>query len=155
MPDRLALLEAKGHPAYTTSAGWFGFSDEKIRRLCREGLADGWTQFELKVGGTPEDDLRSGQIVRDEIGPHNRLMVERRKNWRTLADCRVCMVTSRTHTDLTYDLRLAKSSCRYHPTAPSRKSGAGYTFGKDSCLTAIRFSHHRHLYMNIGTALRR
>jgi L-fuconate dehydratase len=48
--ERLELLIERGHPAYTTSAGWFGFSDQKIRRLCREGLADGWTQFKLKVG---------------------------------------------------------------------------------------------------------
>ncbi len=49
--ERLAKLERDGYPAYTTSAGWFGFSDEKIRRLCREGIADGWTHFKLKVGG--------------------------------------------------------------------------------------------------------
>jgi L-fuconate dehydratase len=84
MPERLVLLEAEGYPAYTTSAGWFGFSDEKIRRLCREGLADGWTQFKLKVGGTAEDDLRRGQIVREEIGPHNRMMVDANQKWGVL-----------------------------------------------------------------------
>ncbi len=84
MPERLAVLEADGYPAYTTSAGWFGFSDEKIRRLCREGLADGWTQFKLKVGGTAEDDLRRGQIVREEIGPHNRMMVDANQKWGVL-----------------------------------------------------------------------
>jgi L-fuconate dehydratase len=79
--DRLAQLEAEGYPAYTTSAGWFGFSDEKIRRLCREGLAEGWTKFKLKVGGTPEDDLRRGHIVRSEIGWENRLMVDANQRW--------------------------------------------------------------------------
>jgi L-fuconate dehydratase len=78
---RLATLEAVGYPAYTTSAGWFGFSDDKIRRLCREGLADGWTTFKLKVGGDAADDLRRGHIVRKEIGPENRLMVDANQRW--------------------------------------------------------------------------
>jgi L-fuconate dehydratase len=78
---RLRLLEERGYPAYTTSAGWFGFSDEKIRRLCREGLADGWTQFKLKVGGTPEDDLRRARLVREEIGWDCHLMVDANQKW--------------------------------------------------------------------------
>jgi L-fuconate dehydratase len=80
-PERLALLEQQGYPAYTTSAGWFGFSDEKIRRLSREALADGWTHFKLKVGGNPADDLRRGHIVREEIGWHHRLMVDANQRW--------------------------------------------------------------------------
>jgi len=79
--ERLATLEAKGYPAYTTSAGWFGFSDEKIRRLCREGIADGWTHFKLKVGGEAADDLRRGKIVREEIGWTNRMMVDANQRW--------------------------------------------------------------------------
>ena len=61
MSERLRLLEAEGYLAYTTSAGWFGFNDEKIRQLCRQGLADGWNHFKLKVGGTPGDDLRADE----------------------------------------------------------------------------------------------
>ena len=79
--ERLAELEAKGYPAYTTSAGWFGYSEEKIRRLCREGLAEGWTHFKLKVGGDAEDDLRRGRIVREEIGWENRMMVDANQKW--------------------------------------------------------------------------
>jgi L-fuconate dehydratase len=79
--ERIAKLERDGYPAYTTSAGWFGFSDEKIRRLCREGLADGWTHFKLKVGGEPKDDLRRGRIVREEIGWTNKLMVDANQKW--------------------------------------------------------------------------
>ncbi|MBB5064587.1 L-fuconate dehydratase [Granulicella mallensis] len=79
--QRLAEITAGGYPAYTTSAGWFGFSDEKIRRLCREGIADGWTHFKLKVGGVPEDDLRRGRIVREEIGWQNRMMVDANQKW--------------------------------------------------------------------------
>ncbi len=79
--DRIALLEAQGLPAYTTSVGWFGFSDERIKRLCQEALADGWTHFKLKVGGVPEDDLRRGRLVRAEIGYENRLMVDANQKW--------------------------------------------------------------------------
>jgi L-fuconate dehydratase len=79
--QRLAEITAGGYPAYTTSAGWFGFSDEKIRRLCREGIADGWTHFKLKVGGVPKDDLRRGRIVREEIGWQNRMMVDANQKW--------------------------------------------------------------------------
>lgn len=78
---RLKELEQHGYPAYTTSAGWFGFSDEKIRALCREGIAGGWTHFKLKVGGTAADDLRRGLIVREEIGWENRLMVDANQRW--------------------------------------------------------------------------
>jgi L-fuconate dehydratase len=79
--DRLALLERQGYPAYTTSAGWFGFSHDKIRLLCREGIADGWRHFKLKVGGKPEDDLRRGHIMREEIGWHNSLMLDANQKW--------------------------------------------------------------------------
>ncbi len=82
--ERLALLEADGYPAYTTSAGWFGYSEEKIRRLCREGLAEGWTHFKLKVGGDPAEDLRRGHIVREEIGWDNRMMVDANQKWGVL-----------------------------------------------------------------------
>ena len=78
---RLARLEATGYPAYTTSAGWFGYSEDKIRRLCEEGLADGWTHFKLKVGGDPADDLRRARIMRAAIGPHNRMMVDANQKW--------------------------------------------------------------------------
>jgi L-fuconate dehydratase len=79
--ERLAKLEQHGYPAYTTSVGWFGFSDEKIRLLCRQGIADGWTHFKLKVGGDPVDDLRRGRIVREEIGWKNRIMIDANQKW--------------------------------------------------------------------------
>ncbi len=84
MEARLQLLEADGYPAYTTSAGWFGYSEEKIRRLCREGLAGGWTHFKLKVGGDAADDLRRGRIVREEIGWTNKMMVDANQKWGVL-----------------------------------------------------------------------
>jgi len=84
MQHRTDKLVAEGYPAYTTSAGWFGFSDEKIKRLCEEGLADGWTHFKLKVGGIPADDLRRGRIIREAIGPGNRMMVDANQKWGVL-----------------------------------------------------------------------
>ncbi|HEY6376605.1 MAG TPA: enolase C-terminal domain-like protein, partial [Edaphobacter sp.] len=82
--DRLALLQKEGYPAYTTSVGWFGYSEEKIRRLCHEALAEGWTHFKLKVGGDPAEDLRRGHIVREEIGWTNKLMVDANQKWSVL-----------------------------------------------------------------------
>jgi L-fuconate dehydratase len=84
MSERLKRLEADGYPAYTTSAGWFGFNDEKVRRLCREGLAEGWTHFKLKVGGEPKDDLRRAMLIREEIGWDNKLMVDANQKWSVL-----------------------------------------------------------------------
>jgi L-fuconate dehydratase len=84
MAERLRLLEAEGYPAYTTSVGWFGYSEEKIRRLARESLAEGWTHFKLKVGGDAAEDLRRGRIVREEIGWTNKLMVDANQKWGVL-----------------------------------------------------------------------
>ena len=81
MGARLNWIATKGYPAYTTSAGWFGFSDEKVRRLCREGLSEGWTHFKLKVGGEPADDLRRALLMREEIGWENKLMVDANQKW--------------------------------------------------------------------------
>lgn len=81
MEQRLELLRAQGYPAYTTSAGWFGFSDAKIERLCEEALAEGWTHFKLKVGGHPEDDLRRARLMRAKIGPENKLMMDANQKW--------------------------------------------------------------------------
>lgn len=78
---RIDELRNIGLPAYTTSVGWFGFSDDKVRNLCRTALAEGWTHFKLKVGGEPSDDLRRGRIVREEIGWDNQLMVDANQKW--------------------------------------------------------------------------
>jgi L-fuconate dehydratase len=79
--ERIDLLQREGYPAYTTSVGWFGFSDEKIRQLCRKALAEGWSHFKLKVGGHPQDDIRRGRLVREEIGWNNKLMVDANQKW--------------------------------------------------------------------------
>ena len=78
---REAELLRNGYPAYTTSVGWLGYSDEKIHRLCQEALADGWTYFKVKVGGKPEDDLRRLSAVRAAIGPDHKLMIDSNQRW--------------------------------------------------------------------------
>ncbi|MGB2713296.1 MAG: L-fuconate dehydratase [Vicinamibacterales bacterium] len=70
-----------GYPAYSTSVGWFGYSDQRIRGLCRDALAEGWTHFKVKVGGTAEDDDRRVGLVREEIGPACRLMIDANQRW--------------------------------------------------------------------------
>src|SRR2546428_9540258 len=57
---REAEMRERGFPAYTTSTGWLGYSDEKVRRLCREALAEGWTFFKMKGGQDLEGNLRRG-----------------------------------------------------------------------------------------------
>jgi L-fuconate dehydratase len=70
-----------GFPAYTTSAGWLGYSDEKIRRLCREAVAEGWGHINIKVGRDVEDDERRAGIIREEIGPDRKLMMDANQVW--------------------------------------------------------------------------
>jgi L-fuconate dehydratase len=79
--ERLEHLQSTGIAAYTTSAGWFGFPDEKIQQLCKEGLAEGWKHFKLKVGGTAEDDLRRARLMRQEIGDDCKLMMDANQRW--------------------------------------------------------------------------
>lgn len=78
---RIVELEQAGYPAYTTSVGWFGFTDEKVRLLCDEALAQGWRYFKLKVGGEPKDDLRRAALVRQEIGNEAKLMMDANQRW--------------------------------------------------------------------------
>jgi L-fuconate dehydratase len=79
--ERRAHLLADGYPAYITSAGWLGYPDDKIRAQCRAGIADGWEAFKMKVGRDRDDDLRRAALVRSEIGPDRRLMVDANQVW--------------------------------------------------------------------------
>lgn len=78
---RIAQLKEKGYPAYTTSAGWLGYSDEKMRRLCKEAKAEGFTHLKMKVGSNLEDDKRRAAIIREEIGEDIRLMMDANQKW--------------------------------------------------------------------------
>ncbi|MDX5477959.1 MAG: fuconate dehydratase, partial [Cyclobacteriaceae bacterium] len=66
--ERINFLMENGYPGYTTSAGWLGYSDEKIRTLCREAVEEGWTHIKMKVGSDLNDDIRRADIIREEIG---------------------------------------------------------------------------------------
>jgi L-fuconate dehydratase len=70
-----------GYPAYTTSTGWLGYPDEKVRRLCREAIAQGWTAFKMKVGMNLEDNLRRAALMREEIGSERLLMMDANQCW--------------------------------------------------------------------------
>ena len=78
---RIAQLEAEGYPAYTTSAGWLGYPDDKIRRLCREAVAEGWMHIKVKVGRDLADDVRRLTLIREEIGWDRKLMVDANQVW--------------------------------------------------------------------------
>ncbi len=78
---RIADLEASGYPCYTTSAGWLGYSDEKLVRLCREAVDAGFGHVKLKVGRSLEDDIRRVTLARDAIGPDCQLMIDANQIW--------------------------------------------------------------------------
>ncbi|GFZ46285.1 L-galactonate dehydratase [Saitozyma sp. JCM 24511] len=98
--EALALLKAKeggkkareeevirrGYPAYTTSVGWLGYSDEKVRRLTHESLAQGFNVFKLKVGADAQDDLRRGQLIRSIIDDPANMPKDRKVDPATVAD---------------------------------------------------------------------
>ena len=91
-------LIKNGYPAYTTSVGWLGYSDEKIHRLCQEALADGWTHFKVKVGGRPDDDLRRLSAVRAAIGAAHKLMIDSNQRWDV--DEAIARIKELSHLDL-------------------------------------------------------
>ena len=79
--EREGDMRRDGYPAYTTSAGWLGYSDDKLRRLCREAIAAGWRHFKIKVGHDLDDDVRRAAIIREEIGPDVKLMMDANQVW--------------------------------------------------------------------------
>lgn len=79
--ERLAILQQKGYPAYTTSAGWLGYSDEKMRKLCREAKEEGFSHMKMKVGSNLQDDIRRAKIIREEIGNDLTLMMDANQKW--------------------------------------------------------------------------
>lgn len=79
--ERMERLKAGGYPCYTTSAGWLGYSDEKLRRLATEAVDAGFRHVKLKVGRDLEDDVRRLRIARDAVGPDCRLMIDANQIW--------------------------------------------------------------------------
>jgi L-fuconate dehydratase len=80
-PAREAEMRRDGFPAYTTSTGWLGYPDEKVRRLVREAMAQGFAHLKMKVGRDLEGNLRRAALVRGEIGPGRRLSMDANQCW--------------------------------------------------------------------------
>ncbi len=78
---RTAELLRRGYPAYTTSPGWLGYSDEKLTRLARQAVAEGFTQIKLKVGADLDDDIRRCRAARAAVGPGIRMAVDANQRW--------------------------------------------------------------------------
>jgi L-fuconate dehydratase len=79
--SRIAELDATGYPCYTTSAGWLGYSDDKLRRLLQEAVDEGYNHVKLKVGASRSDDIRRLGIAREVIGWDAKLMIDANQVW--------------------------------------------------------------------------
>ncbi|XP_076462614.1 mitochondrial enolase superfamily member 1-like [Babylonia areolata] len=106
--EREKEMQEKGYPSYTTSCGWLGYDDDKIKRLCKEALAEGITRFKAKVGADLEDDKRRCRLLREIIGPDNMLLVDANQRWevqeaiawmKELADCKITWIEEPTSPD--------------------------------------------------------
>ncbi|HYN17037.1 MAG TPA: enolase C-terminal domain-like protein, partial [Actinomycetes bacterium] len=79
--ERERQVVEHGYPAYTTTPGWLGYDDDKLRRLCQEAVADGFAQVKLKVGADLDEDLRRLRIAREACGPDIRIAVDANQRW--------------------------------------------------------------------------
>lgn len=79
--ERIAILEREGYPCYTTSAGWLGYDDAKLRRLVQEAIDAGFNHVKLKVGRDRQDDIRRLRIAREVLGPDRNLMIDANQVW--------------------------------------------------------------------------
>ncbi|MDE4603899.1 L-fuconate dehydratase [Sinorhizobium meliloti] len=79
--ERIATLEKEGYPCYTTSAGWLGYDDAKLRRLAQEAVDAGFDHIKMKVGRDLDDDIRRLRIAREVIGPDRYLMIDANQVW--------------------------------------------------------------------------
>jgi len=79
--ERVAELQANGYPCYTTSAGWLGYGDDKLRHLAQQAVDAGFTHIKLKVGRDLQDDIRRVRIAREVLGPGRQLMIDANQVW--------------------------------------------------------------------------
>jgi L-fuconate dehydratase len=79
--QRIATLKADGYPAYTTSPGWLGYDDDKLRRLCKEALDAGFRQIKLKVGADLKDDIRRFRVAREVCGADFPIAIDANQRW--------------------------------------------------------------------------
>lgn len=110
--ERITELLANGYPCYTTSAGWLGYDDEKLRRLAQEAVDAGFTHIKLKVGRDRADDVRRLHIAREVLGPDRQLMIDANQVW----DVDQAI-------DWLEDLRFAKPWFIEEPTSPDDIEG--------------------------------
>ncbi len=82
--ERIAELERDGYPAYTTTPGWIGYSDEKLIQLSRQAVGDGFSQIKIKVGGDAADDARRLKLAREAVGPGVRIAVDANQRWNVM-----------------------------------------------------------------------
>ncbi|HEX8489105.1 MAG TPA: enolase C-terminal domain-like protein, partial [Propionibacteriaceae bacterium] len=81
LEERIAELKATGYAAYTTSPGWLGYSDEKMQRLAREAVDEGFDLIKLKVGASLSEDVRRMQLARETVGPDVRIAIDANQKW--------------------------------------------------------------------------
>jgi len=110
--ERIATLQREGYPCYTTSAGWLGYPDDKLRRLCQEAVDAGFNHVKLKVGRDRADDIRRLRIAREVLGPDRKLMIDANQVW----DVPVAI-------DWLKDLAFAKPWFIEEPTSPDDVEG--------------------------------
>jgi L-fuconate dehydratase len=75
------ILRATGLPAYTTTPGWLGYSDEKMLDLTKQAMADGFTLIKYKCGKSKEDDRRRLTKVRELVGPDFSIAIDANQVW--------------------------------------------------------------------------
>lgn len=80
-PGRITGLKRDGYPAYTTTPGWLGYSDEKLVRLSREAVADGFGMIKLKVGGDLTEDRRRMRLAREAVGSDIKIAIDANQRW--------------------------------------------------------------------------
>ncbi len=75
------LRDNGGYPCYTTSAGWLGYDDDKLRRLLKEAVDAGYRHVKVKVGQNLDEDIRRLRIAREVIGWDVNLMIDANQVW--------------------------------------------------------------------------
>lgn len=76
-----ALLFSKGVPAYTTTPGWLGYTDEKMLKLTQDALQDGFALIKYKCGKSLGDDRRRLTKIRELVGPDFPIAIDANQVW--------------------------------------------------------------------------
>jgi L-fuconate dehydratase len=79
--ERTEILLREGYPAYSTTPGWLGYSDERLAELCAQAVADGFSKVKLKVGASLEDDIRRCRIARQTVGEKTGIALDANQVW--------------------------------------------------------------------------